>query len=143
MKSLKELSDLGHTEFRKALLRLPQIDFNPAWTGKYLPELVYCKLFVKPVWFVDEKSGCVLVIPVPGCGNMVVSEMYPGQPLTYALYVDCVQGLPSVGGTFGITVEDVRLRNSKTRAVTTTRLDTQFMVDLITKAENRVGLTLE
>lgn len=144
MKSLQELSLSGHAEFRKALERLPQIDFNPAWTGKYLPELVSCKLFVKPVWFVDAPSGCrVLVIPVKGCGNMVVSEMYPDQSTAYALFVDCVKGLPTVGGRWGIELEDVRKKWNEDKAVTNSRLDTQYMLDLITTAEHKEGLTLE
>lgn len=144
MKSLQELALSGHAEFRKALERLPQIDFNPAWTGKYLPELVSCKLFVKPVWFVDASSGCsVLVIPVKGCGNMVVSEMYPNQSTAYALFVTCAQGLPIIGGRWGIELEDVRKKWIENKVVTDSRLDTQYMLDLITTAENQVGLTLE
>lgn len=143
MKSFEEVARLGHSEFRKALLRLPQIEFNPEWSGNYLSTLVTCKLFVKPVWFVDERSGCVLVIPVPGLGNMVVSEMCPGQPTTYPLFVECAEGLPLIGGRWEITIDDVRSKWNKTKTVTSTRLDRQYLLDLITTAENQVGLTLE
>lgn len=143
MKSFEEIALSGFSEFHKAIERLPQIGYNPEWEEKKLPDLVTCKLFVKPVWFVDKRDCRVLVIPVRGLGNVIISEMYPNQSKTYALHVDCAEGVPIIGGRWGITIDDVRRKWSQTKAVTNTRLDTQYLLDLITTAENQVGLTLE
>lgn len=143
MKSFEEIALSGFSEFHKAIERLPQIGYNPEWEEKKLPDLVTCKLFVKPVWFVDKRDCRVLVIPVRGLGNVIISEMYPNQSKTYALHVDCAEGVPIIGGRWGITIDDVRRKWGQTKAVTNARLDTQYLLDLITMAENQVGLTLE